>query len=79
MTDSTPCPHDDVEFGRDAWRCNQCGHVEISPYRLEDGLFEGTLYEASDTLAWSMARMLVGLGVGRWRRRLRRLRGKIRS
>lgn len=45
----------------------------IERYRLDDGLFPGTLAEAADRLSWAYARLLVAVGVGRARRWLRRM------
>jgi len=45
----------------------------IERYRIEDGLFPGSLAEAADRLSWSYTRLLVAAGVGRARRRLRRM------
>lgn len=45
----------------------------IERYRLDDGLFPGTLAEAADRLSWAYTRLLVLAGVGRARRWLRRM------
>lgn len=44
-------------------------------YRLRDGCWPGTFYEASDRLHWAWMRILVALGVGRL---LRWMRGVLR-